>query len=185
MTVIRSGVMWVGWAIAAIALAACGGGDASPTPTPTATVVASPTVTPTEPPATATPSPEELEAEVSAAYLAYWDAYAEALLKRDASLVETFAVGVELQAIRDEIEQLRSDGWAVRIVVEHNFEIASLDETDAIVIDEYLNNSYLVNPETLEGDEQAGPNEVIRDIFLLERIDGRWIVVQGGREASD
>src|SRR5690606_41548554 len=40
MTVIRAGMTYVGWAIAAIALAACGGGDASPTPTPTATVVA-------------------------------------------------------------------------------------------------------------------------------------------------
>src|SRR5690606_24484663 len=62
MIVIRTAVMCVVWAIAAIAMAACGGGDASPTPTPTptATVAASPTVAPTEPPATATPSLEEI-----------------------------------------------------------------------------------------------------------------------------
>ena len=99
MTVIRAAVM-SGWVIAAIALAACFGGDASPTPTPTATVVTSPTVAPTEPSVTATPSLEEIADEVAEAYLAYLDAYAQAVLHLDISLVEGFATADELESIR-------------------------------------------------------------------------------------
>lgn len=185
MTVIRAGVTCVGWVIAMIVLGACGGGDASPTPTPTATVAASPTVTPTEPPLTATPSLEELEAEVSAAYLAYWDAYAEALLSLDVALVDGRAVGDELRAIEDEIETLRGDGVAARIVVQHDFDIVSLTATDAVVIDEYVNNSFYVDPQSKEPEEADGPGDVIRETVFLELVEGRWVVVRSVREASD
>lgn len=186
MTVIRAAVM-SGWVIAAIALTACFGGDTSPTPTPSATVVASPTepTEPTEPTATATPSPEELEAEVSAAYLAYWDGYAEALLNLDVALVDEWAVGDELRAIADEIETLRGDGVAARIVVEHDFDIVSLTATDAVVIDEYVNNSFYVDPQSKEPEEADGPGDVIRETVFLELVDGRWVVVRSVREASD
>ena len=43
------------------------------------------------------PSLEEIADEVAEAYLAYWDAYAEAVLNLDASLVEGFAAGEELE----------------------------------------------------------------------------------------
>lgn len=185
MTVIRSGVMWVGWAIAAIALAACGGGDASPTATPTVTVVASPTVAPTEPPVTATASLEEIADEVAEAYLAYWDAYAEAVLNLDASLVEGFAAGEELESIREEIEELRAEGVAMRVVVEHDLAVVDVASTDAIVIDELVNNSFYVDPETKEPSEGQGSGEVLQYTFLMELIDGRWMVVSGSQEAPD
>ena len=185
MTVIRAGMTYVGWAIAAIALTACGGGDASPTPTPTATVVASPTVTPTEPPATATPSLEEIADEVAEAYLAYWDAYAEAVLNLDASLVEGFAAGEELESIRAEIEELRAEGVAMRVVVEHDVAVADATSTDAIVIDELVNNSFTVDPETKEPPEAEGSGNALRDTVRLELIDGRWVVVSGTRESRE
>ena len=185
MTVIRAGMTYVGWVVAAIALAACGGGDASPTPTPTATVAASPTVTPTEPVPTATPSLEEREAEVSAAYLAYWDAYAEAVLNLDVSLVEGLAAGDELESIREEIEGLRAEGVAMRIVVEHDFMVVDLTATDAIVIDELVNNSFTVDPETKEPFEAEGAGNALRDTVRLELMDGRWVVVSGTRERRE
>ncbi len=185
MTVIRAGVTCVGWVIAMIVLAACGGGDASPTPTPTATVAASPTVTPTEPLATATPSVEEIADEVAEAYLAYWDAYAEAVLNLDASLVEGFAAGEELESIREEIEELRAEGVAMRVVVEHDFAVVDVTSTDAIVIDELVNDSFYVDPETKEPSEGQGSGEVLQYTFLMEPIDGRWMVVSGSQEAPD
>ena len=185
MTVIRAGVRCVGWVIAMIVLAACGGGDASPTPTPTATVAASPTVTPTEPPATATPSLEEIADEVAEAYLAYWDAYAEAVLNLDASLVEGFAAGEELESIREEIEELRAEGVAMRVVVEHDFAVVDVTSTDAIVIDELVNNSFTVDPETKEPSEAEGSGNALRDTVRLELIDGRWVVVSGTRESRE
>jgi len=185
MTVIRAAVMCVVWAIATIVLAACGGGDASPTPTPTATVAASPTVTPTEPPATATPSLEEIAEEVAEAYLAYWDAYAEAVLNLDASLVEGFAAGEELESIRAEIEELRAEGVAMRVVVEHDFAVVDVTSTDAIVIDELVNNSFYVDPETKEPSEGQGSGAVLQYTFLMELIDGRWMVASGSQKAPD
>lgn len=187
MTVIRAAVMCVVWAIATIVLAACGGGDASPTPmpTPTPTVAASPAVTPTEPPVTATPSLEEMADEVAEAYLAYWDAYAEAVLNLDTSLVEGFAAGEELESIRGEIEELRAEGVAMRVVVEHDFAVVDVTSTDAIVIDELVNNSFYVDPETKEPSEGQGSGEVLQYTFLMELIDGRWMVVSGSQGAPD
>ncbi|MCA9849725.1 MAG: hypothetical protein KC461_03665 [Dehalococcoidia bacterium] len=185
MTAIRATVMCVVWAIAAIALAACDSGDASPTPTPTPTVAVSPTLTPTEPPATATPSLEEIADEVAEAYLAYWDAYAEAVLNLDASLVEGFAAGEELESIREEIEELRAEGVAMRVVVEHDFAVVDVTSTDAIVIDELVNNSFTVDPETKEPPEAEGSGNALRDTVTLELIDGRWVVVSGTRESRE
>lgn len=185
MTVIRTGMTYVGWAIAAIALAACGGGDTSPTPAPTPTVVASPTVTPTAPPVTATPSPEELEAEVSAAYLAYWDAYAEAVLNLDITPLEGLVSPGHRALLSDEVDTLRTDGFAMRVSVEHDFVVLVTCETEAGVIDRLVNNSFYVDPSTKEPSEGQGSGEELQYTFLMERIDGRWVVLSGFQEAPD
>lgn len=184
MTVIRAAVMSVVWAIATIVLAACGG-DASPTPTPTATVAASPTVTPTEPPATATPSLEEIADEVAEAYLAYLDAYAEAVLHLDIALVEGFAAGDELESIREEIEMLRADGVALRVVAEHDVTVIDVTGDTALVADEIVDNTFYVDARTLEPPEAEGSGDTYRDLVTLERIDGRWLVTSGARDRGD
>ena len=185
MTVIRAGVRCVGWVIAMIVLAACGGGDASPTPTPTATVAASPTVTPTEPPATATPSLEEIADEVAEAYLAYLDAYAEAVLHLDIALVEGFAAGDELESIREEIVMLRADGVALRVVAEHDVTVIDVTGDTALVADEIVDNTFYVDARTLEPPEAEGSGDTYRDLVTLERIDGRWLVTSGARDRGD
>lgn len=185
MTVIRAGVMYVGCAIAAIALAACGGGDASPVPTPTATVVASPTVTPTEPPAPATPSIEDIANEVAEAYLAYLQAYAEAVLHLDISLVEGFATGDELESIRAEIEMLRGDGVALRVVAEHDITVIDVTGDTALIADEIVDNTFYIDASTLEPPEAEGSGDTYRDLVTLERIDGRWLVTSGARDRGD
>ncbi len=185
MTVIRAGMPYFGWAIAAIAVAACGGGDASPTPTPTATVAASPTVTPTEPPAIATPSLEEIADEVAQAYLAYLDAYAEAVLHLDIALVEAFVAGDELESIREEIEMLRVDGVALRVVAEHDVTVIDVTGDTALVADEIVDNTFYVDARTLEPPEAEGSGDTYRDLVTLERIDGRWLVTSGARDRGD
>lgn len=185
MTVIRAGVMCVVWTIAAIAPAACGGGDASSTPTPTPSVAASPTVTPTEPPATATPSLEEIADEVAEAYLAYLDAYAEAVLHLDISLVEGFATGDELESIRTEIEMLRADGVALRVVAEHDITVIDVTSDTALIADEIVDNTFYVDARTLEPPEAEGSGDTYRDLVTLERIDGRWLVTSGARDRGD
>lgn len=171
---------WVG---AAVLIAACGGGNSEP---PTATApptTASPTASPTAalPTPIATPS---LEEEVAEAYLAHWDAYAAAVLHLDIALVEERAAGEELEAIRDEIESLRSDGVALRVVVEHDFQVVNAVESSAIVIDQFVNNSFYVDAETKEPTEGEGSGEVIRHTVHMEKVDGRWVVVRVTLEAG-
>ncbi|MEZ4503141.1 MAG: hypothetical protein R3C39_10990 [Dehalococcoidia bacterium] len=168
-------------ALATVMVAACGGDDesATPTPTPTATQTASPTN-----PATATPTPS-IEDEVAAAYLAYWDAYSDAVLNLDASFVEGLSAGEDLDSIKADIEMLRADGVAARIDVDHDFLVVEASETSATVIDQVVNNSVLVDPVTKEPIDGEGTGETLRYTFFFENIDGRWVVVRATREAVE
>ena len=156
------------------------GGTSTPTSTPTATAATAATATATVP-IRPTPSPEE---EVEEAYLDYWEAYADAVLNLDASLVEGFATGEELERLRAEVETLESDGVAVRVVVEHDMLVTLTSDTAGTVIDEVTNNSFYVDATTKEPSTAPGTGEVLRNTFFLERIDGRWMVTRGVREGS-
>ncbi|MDO8616121.1 MAG: hypothetical protein Q7T33_10380 [Dehalococcoidia bacterium] len=155
-------------------LAACNGdegSDGTPTssPAPSAVETAEPSATPS------------LEDEVGAAYLEYWDAYSAALLELDASLAEEFAVGGELDRIKGEIESLAVQGLALRVRVEHNFAVVEASDSAASVIDEIVNNSFLVDAETKEPPEAEGSGERFQDTFDMEKVDGRWVVVKTTR----
>jgi len=161
----------------ALFVVACNGGDGGETresPTPAATRTATPEASPT-----ATPP---IEQEVSEAYLRYWDTYAEALLNLDPGLAEAAASGEELQRIREEIQTLRSQGVALRVVVEHNSVVLEASENSGVVFDEIVNNSFYVDPETKEPPVGSGSGEILRDTFYFEKIDGRWVVVRSTRQ---
>src|SRR3990172_10920228 len=155
-------------------LAACNGDDGSDG---TATASPAPSATETVEP-TGTPS---LEDEIGAAYLEYWDVYSAALLELDASLAEEFAVGDELDRIKDEIEDLAVQGVALRVRVEHNFAVVEASDSAATVVDEMVNNSFLVDAETKEPPEAEGSGERFQDTFAMEKVDGRWVVVKTTR----
>ena len=166
-------------AVLTLLLTACNGGDGgqstpSASSTPAATQTAAPTVVPT-----ATPSVEE---EVSQAYLHYWDAYSQALLNLDATLVEDVASGERLQLIRDEIEGLRSQGLALRTVVTHNPVILQASESSAVLYDEIVNNSFYVDPQTKDPPVAPGSGEILRDTYYLESTNGQWMVVRSTRQ---
>lgn len=179
----RVRVLFVGVlvALAAITVGACGDGDAEPKPTATVTATVQ---TPTAMRPSQIPT-ASIEDEVAEAYLAHWDAYADAVLNLDISLVEDYATGEELEAIRSEIEQLRADGVALRVVVEHDFVVASVEDSRAVVLDEIVSNSFYVDPETKQPDEGEGSGDVLRYATHLERIDEQWIVARVEQERSD
>lgn len=158
--------------------AACGSDSEVPPPTVTATVPAA-TFTPTIPPPTATP---DLEAEVLGAYLTYWDLYAEAVLNLDETGLVGTASDEELQQVRDEIAMYRSQGVALRVVIEHRPVVLEMTDTTATVFDEMTNNSFYVDPETHEPPEGDGSGETLVDTFFLEKVDGRWIVIRSIRQ---
>ena len=183
MRQMRVGMTSIGVVCAAVVLLACGAGSSTPTPAATADPT-TPAATAAVPTATATPSRDALVAEVSAAYLAYWDAYADAVLHLDIRRVERFAAGAELEGIRTEIEALRADGIAARIRVEHDFDVISVTESSAVIVDEYVNNSFVVDAKTLLPENADGLGDVFKDTVLLERVDGRWVVTRGAREPA-
>lgn len=117
------------------------------------------------------------------AYLAYWDAYSSALLNLDVTRVEGVASGAELQRIKDEIELLRSQGVAARVVVEHDFAIVQLADRAATVVDRFVDRSFYVDPVTRQPPQGSGEGKVFMDTFQLERLnDGRWLVVRSARQ---
>lgn len=158
------------------AAVACRGGNSPSTVTPTG--VPSAAIT------TATPMPTPpTEAQVSAAYLAYWDAYAKAVLNLDASLMVGFAKGDELAGIQNEIEQHRRDGVAVRISVQHDFAIVQMTSATATVVDRVSNRSFYVDPQTKQPPSSETPATVLRYTFFLENTGNGWIVVRGQKES--
>lgn len=168
--------------VIALLLAACDGeGDEptapagegpSPTPSPAVTATAEATPTPTL----------SVEEEATQAYLGYWDAYAEAVLNLDASLMQGVAGGEELQRIQDEIEELRSQGSAVRIRVEHNYVIVDSSPDSVALFDEIVNNSFLVDADSKEPTDAPGSGEILRDTFYLEKTGDTWLVVRSTRQ---
>lgn len=157
--------------------AACGGDDSDPTAT--ITVAADPSPTPTSPQPTSTPDPG---AEVITAYLRYWELYAEAVLNLDRSVLIGVASEEELQQVQEEIETLRADGVALRVVIEHRPTVIELTDTAATVFDEMTNNSFYVDPDTHEPPEGEGSGETLVDTFFLEKVDGQWIVIRSIRQ---
>jgi len=162
---------------ALLPLAACGGDDdASDTPTPTPSPSATAIGTA---PATATVS---IEDEVIESYLAYWDQYAAAVLDLNADLVADLAGPEELARVQGEVEMLRAQGVALRVVIEHNPIVVESSNTTAVVYDEMTNNSFYVDPVTKEPPEAEGTGEMLKDTFFLEKVDGQWTVIRSVRQ---
>lgn len=157
--------------------AACGGDDSDPTAT--ITVAADPSPTPTSPQPTSTPDPG---AEVITAYLRYWELYAEAVLNLDHSVLIGAASEEELRQVQEEVETLRAEGVALRVVIEHRPTVIELTDTAATVFDEMTNNSFYVDPDTHEPPEGEGSGETLVDTFFLEKVDGQWIVIRSIRQ---
>ena len=49
------------------------------------------------------------------------------------------------------------------------------------MVDEIVNNSFLVDAETKEPPEAEGSGERFQDTFDMEKVDGRWVVVKTTR----
>ena len=167
--------------VAALA-AACGGDDSDPTPTSTETV-ADPSATPTvvlQP--TATPDPE---AEVLAAYADYWEVYAQALRDRDDSRLEEVMTGPRLDRAIAEIQDLRSQDYAVALVVNSRPVVVAIDGDEAMLMDAYENQSHRIDPETkIPVQPTPAPGPTLRDRVTLQLVAGTWKVVETVRQVS-
>jgi len=168
-------------ALAAILLAVgCRGADQPPSPTwtPTDTPTIATTVAPTP-----TPTPS-LEEEVLSAYARYWDVYADALLRLDGSRLSEVMTGPRLQRAIDEIEDLRSQGRAVRVLVQNAPLVAATGADEAAIVDEYVNSSYLIDASTQEPIGDRGEPNTLRDTFTLVLEEDGWKVRDSLRQVE-
>ncbi|MBN9492551.1 hypothetical protein J0H33_04300 [bacterium] len=123
-----------------------------------------------------------IEEDVLTAYLTYWDRYAEAVLNLDAEFVAGVASPDELARVQGEVEMLRGQGVALRVVIEHNPVVIEASDTMAVVFDEMTNNSFFVDPVTKDPPEADGTGEILKDTFFLEKVDGQWTVIRSVRQ---
>ena len=168
---------------AVLLLGACGGDDdASDTATPD-TRTSSPTATTTtSAPTTVTPSPGD---EVLDAYSNYWEVYAAALRDRDSSHLAEVMTGPRLDRGLQEVADLEAQDRAIALMVESNPVVLEVRGDQALIADEYQNNSYYIDPETKQplGATPSAP-ETLKDTVTMQRVDGVWKVRDGVREES-
>lgn len=171
----------VGAVATGIALSGCSRGSGGATAVHEPSVVPPAVATPTTAARTATPTPSPTltpEQIVLAAYARFWEAYGRALLDLDATLVEPVAAGERLQQIREEVDGLRRQGVAARVMITHNPVVIELTDSSAVISDQMVNNSVYVNPQTKQPTSQAtGSGDKFQDTSRLRRIDGVWKVV--------
>ncbi len=125
----------------------------------------------------------EVGQEVSQAYLHYWDVYAQAMFTLDPSQLHTVASGDRLNEALAEVADLKAQGKAAKIQVEHHYFVFDVTETTANVHDEYDNKSYTIDPRTKAPLGSPGTTQHLVDTYSLQRIDGVWKVVRGLRES--
>ena len=120
--------------------------------------------------------------EIEDAYRRYWDVYSDALFNLDTSRLSSVATDEELRLMREEVEDFRRRGRAVRAVVTHSYLVLDVTESSATVYDEILDSSFLINPVTKQPPEGPDTRQLSKDIFYLKKLDGTWKVVRSLRQ---
>jgi hypothetical protein len=125
------------------------------------------------------------EAEVQQAYAHYWTQRTLAFRDLDTSLLDAVAAGAELDALTSGIDDLRSQGRAVRTHVIHHVVALPTAHGEAVVADEYQDLSIYLDFETKapvdasNPDPQTGPTVKVRK--LLQKLGGVWKVTASER----
>jgi hypothetical protein len=123
------------------------------------------------------------QAEVLQAYAHYWQQRTLAFRDLDPSLLADAAAGDEPAALTRRIDDLRTQGRAIRTHVFHHVVALPTAPDEAVVADEYEDLSIYVDFQTKEPidpsnpDPQTGPIVKVRK--LLQKFDGVWKVSWG------
>ena len=168
----------------------------APTPQPTLAVAASATqaaAAPADQTSEQSPLPTvapELRREIETAYTQYWDARAQAVWTLDPAPLDAVATGDELQALKQDVDQLRSEGRAIKAEVQHQYTVVRVDGEQAQVLDRFRDFSIYVDPDTkqpLAG--QVRPDEANAPLntalYYMRTEDGAWKVERGERYANN
>jgi hypothetical protein len=142
------------------------------------------------------PVGEPLEEEVTAAYREYWRVYSDALYTLDASQLPRVASGAELDRLTARIRELKEQGEAIRVNVDHvtNVLRVSGPGADVAVRDRYTDRSFALDASTKEplparevavdGDAAVARGTQQDRVYFLKRSDDTWKVVQAFQVSS-
>jgi hypothetical protein len=132
----------------------------------------------------------ELRRQIETAYTQYWDARAQAASTLDPKPLDDVAMGDELLALRHDVAQLRADGRAIKVEVQHQFTVLRVDGDQAQVLDRLRDFSIYVDPtsrQPLPGevrpDEANAPR--LTSLYFLRNADGTWKVERGEAYANN
>ena len=126
--------------------------------------------------------PPPAEQELLRAYARYWELYAEALLALDPSRLPEVMTGPRLERAREEIARLRAAGHAVRVDVESSPIVGMLRGEEAVIVDRYRNQSYLVDAGSGRPIAARGVANSVHVTVSLLREEGSWKVRDSRRE---
>lgn len=123
-----------------------------------------------------------LAQEVADAYQHYWQVYSDALLNLDVSHISEVATGDEATRIQAEIEGIRKQNQAVRVVVKHNYFVFDVNGNQAKVYDEITDGSYTVDRVTKQSGNVPSDTNLEKDTYYFERVNGGWRVTKSTRQ---
>jgi hypothetical protein len=160
---------------------------------PTVTVVptVAPPPQPTTPPASlprftvesVLDSDSSLAKEIRAAEELYWEVYGDALYTLDTSHLSEVAAGEELNRLTALVGQLKADGYAVQMRIDHVSRVFNASASKAYIHDRSTDRSLLLKADTKEPVAMSGPDPAVGEadehVYTYERIDGVWKVTSG------
>ncbi len=143
---------------------------------PTATSVAVATATPAELP-TVEPA---LADEIGKAYVAFWRVKSQALLELDPMNLSDVMDGDYLATTTQLIEELRSEGRAIKTQVSLNYLVVEASAESATVVDNFEDNSIYVAIGT-EDPLSTPMLDRLSVLYRLRNLAGAWKVVDSAR----
>lgn len=158
-------------------------GGRSPFEQPTITPIANVAVFPiaTARPSNMTVANSPLEREIEEAYYRYWDVLRQAYLNLDTSRLGEVMSEAELDRQVEQIGELKAQGKAAKLQVDHRIAFVRVSSDQAVIYDEYVNRSSFVDPVTKQELPTEAPPETEKISFEMKKIDNTWKVVDAAQ----
>jgi hypothetical protein len=120
-----------------------------------------------------------LEREIEDAYARYWQVRTEAHLTLNPGKLPEVMADAELLREERQLANLAGRGRLGRIDVRHTVSLHEVSTNSALIYDEYLNNSVLLDAVSGTEIPTNDPPSVEKVSYVLRKVDGQWKVVDG------
>jgi hypothetical protein len=127
-----------------------------------------------------------LESDIVSAYRHYWDVRADAFLNLDQTHLSEVSADPHLTVLQNAIDQLRTEGHAIKTKVHLNFKVVSATTHTAMIFEDFVDDSSYVDPDTKNvlPDNNNGGYAIgveLKVAFKLQKMDDVWKVVDSAR----